>query len=148
MTIEKSNIRTPVHTGAVNGHSVRFFKTPLDDGRPDLPWHAVDDLMKACGLTRPAERTHFLRMAQKDWGDCIRTVATASGPVTVGPHYMAQGLVGAMIHVRRVKKRAEMDYTKAAASALEALTGDLGDEASIGYAIAASHRWNDSAGRD
>ncbi len=147
MTIESNNIRAPIHTGTVNGQPVRFFKTPLDDGRPDFPWHATDDLMKACGLKQPAEREFFLRSTRKDWGGSVRTVATSSGPVTLAPHYMAQGLLGAMVHVRRVKKKAETEYALAATAAMDALTGDLGVQASIGYVVSAFHRWSDGAGR-
>jgi hypothetical protein len=39
----------PLHIGQVGGQPLRFFKTPLDDGRPDLPWHCVDDLRAVSG---------------------------------------------------------------------------------------------------
>jgi hypothetical protein len=27
----------PLHVAMIGGHSLRFFRTPLNDGRPDLP---------------------------------------------------------------------------------------------------------------
>jgi hypothetical protein len=43
----------PIYTGQVNGYPVRFFKTPLEDGRPDFVWHSVGDLENAIGLSPP-----------------------------------------------------------------------------------------------
>jgi len=34
----------PLHIATVGGQQLRFFRTPLDDGRADLPWVAIDDL--------------------------------------------------------------------------------------------------------
>jgi hypothetical protein len=33
----------PLHTGDINGSPVRFFRSPIGDGRADLPWLAWDD---------------------------------------------------------------------------------------------------------
>ena len=43
---------TPLHIATVGGHPLRFFKTPLDDGRPDFSWHCVDDLHRCIGRLR------------------------------------------------------------------------------------------------
>jgi hypothetical protein len=32
----------PIHVAVINCKPLRFFRTPLDDGRPDLPWVAID----------------------------------------------------------------------------------------------------------
>ena len=45
---------TPLHIATVGGHPLRFFKTPLNDGRPDLVWHAVDDLQHC--LVAPGDK--------------------------------------------------------------------------------------------
>jgi hypothetical protein len=40
----------PIHVATIRGHQLRFFKTPNNDGRPDMPWHSHDDLIKCVGL--------------------------------------------------------------------------------------------------
>lgn len=131
-------MHTPIHTGIIAGKPVRFFRTPLNDGRPDFPWHAVDDLMAACNLDRQRRR-HFLRMMQKDHPGTMRTIATPNGIVTVAPHFQAQGLVDAMIHVGCASSTARRDYDTAI---FEAGEKDQ-PEASFEYTIAAFHRWSD-----
>jgi hypothetical protein len=56
-------ITKPLHVATVVGGQLRFFRTPNEDGRPDLPWHSVDDLQQCLGLDRSA-REIFQRMAQ------------------------------------------------------------------------------------
>jgi hypothetical protein len=34
----------PLHIGTIRGQQLRFYRTPNDDGRPDMPWHCHDDL--------------------------------------------------------------------------------------------------------
>jgi hypothetical protein len=34
----------PVHIAMVGGKPLRFFASPLNDGRPDLPWVVIDDV--------------------------------------------------------------------------------------------------------
>ncbi|MBK3775924.1 hypothetical protein GAY31_17455 [Azospirillum brasilense] len=131
-------MQKPIYIGTVNGHAVRFFKTPLNDGRPDFPWHSVDDLMKACNLDR-GQRRHFLRMMQKDHPGTIRTIATQDGVVTVAPHFQAQGLVDAMVHVKQAGKSARSDYDMAI---MEAGIAAIPGGPSFEYTIAAFHRWS------
>jgi hypothetical protein len=84
----------PLHVATVGGRPLRFFRTPLDDGRPDLVWHAVDDLYQCLGLSK-RHRKIFLRQFRK----AMRTVATAEGVITIAPHFMAQGAIDAMVEV-------------------------------------------------
>lgn len=124
----------PLHTGVINGHPVRFFKKPT--GAPDLPWHAVDDLYRALGLNREIRRD-LLRTTQGSWSTELRTIATADGVVTIAPHPVAQGLIGAMIETGRAPAALEADYIAAGAAALKAMAGDLPPIASFEFALAA-----------
>jgi len=45
---------TPLHIATVAGHPLQLFTTPLNDGRPDLVWHAVDDLQHC--LVAPGDK--------------------------------------------------------------------------------------------
>jgi hypothetical protein len=47
-------ITKPLHVATVGNNQLRFFRTPNDDGRPNFPWHAVDDLQQCLGLDRRA----------------------------------------------------------------------------------------------
>jgi hypothetical protein len=51
----------PLHVATVGGHPLRFFPTPLNDGRPDMPWVAIDDLYRCLGFNRPQRK----RLEQK-----------------------------------------------------------------------------------
>lgn len=133
---------SPIHTGTINGKPVRFFKTPMNDGRPDFPWHATEDLMLALNVPRVLRR-QFLRGARQKWGEVHRTIATRDGLVTIAPHFAAQGLVGGTIAVGRAPAKADIEYASEVAKASKALTGDLGMEATLDYMVAAFHRWND-----
>ena len=66
----------PIHVATVAGRPLRFFRTPLNDGRPDLPWHCVDDLYRCLGLGRAAQRDLLSRLRAKG---AMQTVATADG---------------------------------------------------------------------
>ncbi|MEI8397356.1 MAG: hypothetical protein WCF85_21775 [Rhodospirillaceae bacterium] len=133
-------ITKPIHTAKINGNPVRFFKTPLNDGKPDFPWHSMHDLMVACALPLSMVE-HFMRGAKQDHADMHRTIATADGVVTIAPHCCAQGLLGAMVHVGRITSNAEREYTKAVTEAGELLPYSQ----TIDGVIAAFHRWNDTA---
>ena len=113
-----SELVTPLSTGIINGSSVRFFKAPLPE--PHLPWHAAADLQRALKLPRDLRR-HLLRMTQESWPGALRTVATADGLVTIAPHYLAQGIIGAAIEKGYVPTSIEFEYTRAGAAAMEAL---------------------------
>lgn len=84
----------PIHTATIGEHQLRFFRRPINDGKPDLPWHAVEDLHRCLGLNRDL-RKHFLHRLRA-WKE-PRTVATADGIVTVAPLYMPQGCIDAMV---------------------------------------------------
>ena len=134
----------PLHTTRVGSHELRFFRTPLADGRPDLPWHAVDDLQRCLGLNREA-RKFFLKQLRQ-WGE-IRTVATANGVVTLAPHYMAQGLIDATVETGRAPESFRAEYDRAGAAALKKLApAHFPDESWLLWIKAAMHRWEGVGG--
>jgi hypothetical protein len=108
----------PLHVASIGGHPVRFFRTPNNDGRPDLPWHAVDDLYRALELNRE-QRKGFLHMLRKRGG--IRTLATSDGIVIVAPHFIAQGCIDAMIDVGVAPSAVRIEYDLASTEAVQKL---------------------------
>jgi hypothetical protein len=136
----------PLHIASIGGHSLRFFRSPLDDGRPDFPWHAIDDLHRALGLDRRARR-FFLAKLRSAHGE-LRTVATADGLVTVAPHFMAQGTVDAMVDEGMAPASARSEYDRAGAAAMKKLARDLGLEFPtdtwLAWMKAAMDRWDSS----
>jgi hypothetical protein len=88
----------PLHVAIVAGHPLRFFRSPLNDGRPDMPWVAIDELGRCVGLNRADRRIHlavFHRVPA--FKKMVRTIATRDGPVTIAPHALAQLVLGALI---------------------------------------------------
>lgn len=140
----KVEITSPLHVAEINGKKVRFFRTPLKDGKPDFPWHAVNDLASAMGLNS-RERKGFLRMLRSGPGAVVVSIATEGGIAQISPHFMAQGLVEAMVETGHAAKVAEDQYHKAvfdAGKALELVDGRCG---SFEYTLAAFRRWDDES---
>ena len=131
----------PIHVGTVNGHRVRFFRSPLDDGRPDLPWHATEDLMTAAGVSRDMRRA--LSRRSKGLTDEFQTVATDDGLVVIAPHPSAQGLLGAVVELGRAPASVEREYQLAGADALDVLTAGVPFEQMIDWTCVATRRWGD-----
>ena len=120
-----------IHTATIAGKPVRFFRAP--SGKPELVWHAANDLFVACGFSEPM-REHFRRSLQEIFGTDIQTIATSSGPVTIAPHVAAQGLLGAAADVGEVMPpRITEEYALGAAEAMNALMGDLPPAASVEF---------------
>ena len=133
---------TPLHTATISGQPLRFFQTPNDDGLPDLPWHAVDDLQRCLGLNRSA-RKYFLHTLYSKHKE-VRTVATTDGIVTVAPHFMAQGTVDAMVESKMAPASVRLEYDRAGAEALKKLVPPglvFLSDAWLGWMKAAMNRW-------
>jgi hypothetical protein len=109
-----NSIIKPLHIATIGGHPLRFFCTPNSDGRPDLPWHAVDDLHRCLGLNRDARR--FFLHKLREWGG-VKTVATADGVLTIAPHFMAQGVIDAMIDNGQAPASIRREYDHAGTEA-------------------------------
>lgn len=115
---------TPIlHEAIVAGVRVRFFRPPTSS--PDFPWHVADDLFAALRFPRPVRR-HFQQQLRAAHAGCIRTVATSEGIVTLSPHFMAQGAIGAGEEIGYAPYEAEIDYAHAAVAAMAAHTDELG----------------------
>src|SRR3712207_2740148 len=134
---------TPIFTGAINGRLVRFFRGP--SGRPELPWHAVEDLYLAAGLPRDVRR-QLLRLTQGSWSRELRTVATPDSVVTIAPRHVAQGLLAAFVETGRTPATLEAEYAQAGAAAPKALAGDLPAMAGVQFALAAFRNTNGNGG--
>jgi hypothetical protein len=113
----------PLHVAQVGESRLRFFRTPLEDGRPDFPWHAVDDLHLCLGLNRELRKI-FLRKLRSGQ-QLVRTVPTAEGLVTIAPHYMAQGMIGAVIEAGIAPDSIRASYDAAGGEALKKLCSHL-----------------------
>lgn len=134
---------TPLHVGTINGAPVRFFRTPIKDGRPDLPWTAWDDLTAAFPLT--ADHQMILRQRLRtDWGGVSHTIASTTGLVVIVPHIIAKGFVDGMAEFEDTG--ASDDYAKSLALAMKAMMAHLPLQARLDYAVTGLHRWDDEEG--
>jgi hypothetical protein len=110
----------PLHTATIRGHQLRFFHTPNNDGRPDLPWHCSDDLYRCMGLTRKERRYLQRRFTNRN---VFKTVATTGGLVTIAPHCVAQGATSAWNEIGGTD--IENEYALESALACKRLTAGL-----------------------
>lgn len=136
-----SALVSPIHTGTINGHPVRFFRSPRSP-RPEMPWHSVDDLHRAVKLPR-AIRQHFLRsLRNEQWNVETARVATEEGITTIATHVIAQGFLSAMTEVGYGSEEIEREYCFVGVEAFKKLTGDLPPMASFEWSIAAFRNTN------
>lgn len=117
-----SGLASPLHVDRLNGRPLRFFRAPL--AGTHLPWHAFDD-MQACLALPEGLRIALKRDLMADWSRDVRTVATADGLVTIAPHWMAAGLVGAIAGRTGEDLDLTIAYQQALFSAWGELTGDM-----------------------
>jgi hypothetical protein len=137
---------TPLHIATVGGHPLRFFKTPLNDGRPDMPWVAVDDLGRCLDLNRAHRRILLTLFHQIGKGKkIVHTVATSDGPVSIAPHAWAKLALEAMIDTGRARAPANVrdEYANAVAEAMMKLNpGPFpSPEEATAWMNAAASRW-------
>jgi hypothetical protein len=129
-----------LHVATVGGHPLRFFKTPLDDGLPDMPWVAIDDLGRCAGLNRVRRRIHLRVFSQLE---ITRTVATPNGRVRIAPHAIARAAVEALIDRGRAPASMRDEYVHASADAMMKVSpGPFPSvEALTAWVNAAANRW-------
>ena len=138
-----SALASPAYTGTVNDKPLRFFKAPLQGAQ--LPWHAAADLHHCLSLPRDLRRHFRQSLRSSEWKDDVRTIATHDGIVTIAPHFMAQGLIGAMQEAGRADARTEILYTKEVKKAWDLIYpgGDFGE--AIALLVAAVHNQDGGA---
>jgi hypothetical protein len=135
MTVE------PLHIATVGGHSLRFFKTPLNDGRPDMPWVAIDDLGRCLGLSRAHRRIH-LALLFRAFKEIVRTVETPDGRVAILPHTIVMAAVEALLMKGRTTASARDEYVNASADAMKNFAPSFpSPEALTAWVNAAANRW-------
>jgi hypothetical protein len=120
-----TEIITHLCAATIRGHELRFYRTPNKDGRPDLPWHSVDDLCRALGLNRELRRRMKSYFYEGPFEASFRTIKTADGLVVIAPHYAAQGFIGAMKECIGDVADIEREYGHASASALQKIADEL-----------------------
>lgn len=133
------SLTTVLHTGTINGKPVRFVRSPRTG--PDFPWHVADDLFHALTFPRPVRR-EFQRRLKADHAADVKTVALADGIVTIAPHYMAQGAIGAAVDIGCAARSAEGDYGREGSKALTTFLNSKGVTGfdAVNYAIEAVRR--------
>ena len=130
----------PLHVGTIRGHQLRLYRTPNNDGRPDLPWHSVEDLYRCIGMRRDLRREFQRKMKSGPFGHDFKTVATPDGIVTIAPHYVAQGTISSCLQTGCSDIYDE--YSREFAAALQPLTAPLpfGSDAFFQWLKAALNR--------
>lgn len=129
-----------LHTGRVGAADLRFFASPAS--RPDLLWHAHDDLVRCLGLPEDLRREFHRALANGPFKNDVRMVATATAigiaTTAIAPHFAAQGLIGAAIEIGLADERFEAAYVAAGIEAMKALTAGMTAQAAIAFALAAA----------
>jgi hypothetical protein len=72
-----------LYTVTIDRRQLRFFKTPWDDGRPDLPWHSVEDMLRVLRKLRQFRRFFLPRTAS------MEIIEIEGEGIIVAPHFLA-----------------------------------------------------------
>lgn len=132
---------SPLSTAAVGLANLRYFRPPVPGVR--TVWHSFQD-MQAC-LALPRElRRQFIAKLRKEWSKDTRAVMTTSGPTTIAPHFMAQGLIHSMIEMGQVTPEIESAYCHGVVAATKIYHGEMGlsDLESVNYSLRAFREEN------
>jgi hypothetical protein len=141
--MSERHIIEPLYVAVIGGHPLRFFRTPLNDGRPDLPWVAIDDVGRCLRLSRAVRRTH-LRAAVRAFEGIARSIATPDGPITIVPHTLTLAAIEALVDRGKAFTSGRDEYARACADACMKLgIGPFpSPEASNAWAHVALNRWS------
>ncbi|ACK51690.1 hypothetical protein Msil_2770 [Methylocella silvestris BL2] len=127
-------IQRPIHSG--NGCRLRFFRSPRL--RPELPWHAVSDLLEV--LAYPIEvQLDLLRGLRTGWGRRVATIAVSGGPIVIAPNPFAIELIAPAIEGQLVTPEIQDEYRHAATEALLELIPNIAGDAPYRFLDACHH---------
>jgi hypothetical protein len=137
----------PIYIGTLNGKPLRFFESP--NPGPGFPWHSTDDLYKCLGLDHGTRSMIRKFTAEHAGSKELRIIDTDNGLVTIGPHYLAQALIGAVAtagrdfgKVSKTEQELEDGYCKAAVEASHVFTDGMTQEEFIQFTITAFRNQN------
>lgn len=136
-----SGIVQPLSTAAVGLANLRYFRPPLPGHR--MVWHSWQDMQQCLALPRDLRR-EFLSKLRKEWGKDTRAVMTESGPTTIAPHFMAQGLIGSMIELGQASRDFEHAYVLGMVAATKAYHDEMGlsEAEGVNYSLRAFREEN------
>lgn len=137
-----SDIVQPLSSAAVGPANLRYFRPPLPG--PRMVWHSWQDMQQCLALPRDLRR-EFVARLRKEWGQDVRTAMTETGPTTLAPHFMAQGLIHSMQEFGRADDQLEHQYALGLVAATKIYHRELGitDEAeSVSYSLRAFREEN------
>jgi len=130
---------TPIHITTIDGQRFRLFRTPLNDGRPDLPWFAVNDLLGLMDLP-PEERARGLRASLSD-GSVCRSITTSAGPVIIAPYWTGHATLCHMVEQGEAPVQWMLESANAAGEAMKVIMKDVPPEEQMSWFRIASRRW-------
>jgi len=131
----------PLHIATIRGQQLRFYRTPNNDGCPDLPWHNVDDLQKCLGLSRQQRKFFLKEEWASEFKSAFKSIAAANGIVVIAPHFVAQGTIDAMQDCMGDVEDVDRDYHRGGVVACKKLTSGLSFENGLlEWMAAAFHR--------
>jgi hypothetical protein len=116
-----------LHVAIVNGIQLRFFRSPLNDWRPDFPWHSMDDLQSVFGLNRAQCRIMATMWCSGPFEDAFQTVETSDGLVSIAPHCVAAAAISSLVELPSISFAEDIEraYNIGWTDACKKLHGDL-----------------------
>lgn len=139
-----SGLHIPLHIADVEGHTVRFFRSPVYERtkEPDFPWHCIDDLWPI--FIGSSDAVEFARRKLRSAWKEPKTIAVEDGLVTIAPHFMAEGMIAAIEEMEERPPnfgRLRGRYRNNCTQALKKQISHLPLEVRLTYALSAMDRF-------
>jgi hypothetical protein len=140
-----SDIVKPLSAAAVGLGNLRFFRPPISGVH--TVWHSFQDMQQCLALPRDLRR-EFLAKLRKEWGKDTRAVMTDTGPTTLAPHFMAQGIIHSMQEFGKADAETERQYVFGMVAATKVYHDEMGltELEGVNYSLRAFREENDIPG--
>jgi hypothetical protein len=129
-----------LHTAAVGAVPVRFFRSPLNDGKPDLPWCAMTDILFATCYDK-ATRAQLAMTISRDHRERIRSIEHEKARLVIGAYSLASDILGAAVRRRVAHRSLLLDLQEASMEAAGNMLAGRDPADAAAYLIASGRRW-------
>jgi hypothetical protein len=130
-----------LHVAMVGQQPVRFYRSPLNDGRPDMPWCSISDILFATGYDKTA-RARLAVTISRDYRERIRSVADpVKARLVIGCYVLAMDVLSAAMRRGFAHGSLIADLRDGCMEAAQKMLADRDPGEAALYLIDAAKRW-------
>jgi len=130
-----------LHVSMVGQQPVRFFRPPLNDGRPDMPWCSLSDILRATGYDKDA-RARLAVTISRDYRERIRSIADpVKARLVIGCYVLGMDVLSAAVRRGFAHGSLIADLRDGCMEAAKKMLADRDPAEAALYLIDAAKRW-------